>query len=449
MNLISKFPIHIDYVIGILMILSGFYQLYIYLSILIEYPGGLGYVIFELLPKIILVAGGVLVMLLPRKNLRRTIWLCSVLVGLNMLALGYAEYRSYSTIMEYLEPAFGSDDYYMCLRILTLVILHIGSAVAMIVNGLFFASKRTRTIYPIIIAIVLGIIADYFQFRMNYGYDLAVTDILRDLVANYISHMLLLGFFTLVFTSGEVSWYTAKGDVNRAINRLCTVNSIFSVYTVTRAQLFVLMQSEYECTMRLRQGKFVCCLEVGNDENGRHLTFCRNGAASRSAAFYLEPAKVCLPGTMSDSQYADIYGTAGMHVRLKIVEPRKRHANKKVKKSQMERNVLPLFAFCVPNSFLYHLNDDTAECLIGKGKEPESPRRLVISGTGDDRKAEVFRTDGRLFCRSSLRAAVPLREYGAYTKLYLYGDFGKYMAFKVKLPKRNQEEKPDTEERRA
>ena len=422
MNVFRRLPVNIDYILGVLMLLTSVYQLYQYGLHLDGHTFVKDLAYYTFLPYFEIFVGGLVMIAFPRKNLRRTIWLVSIIIGVNLVLLGQSEYMTYDAVRY--TSMTSVDLYAYSIQVLTFAVVHIGCGLAMFINGALFAAKRVRSLYTLIIALQVSLVTDIFAMDVSYHLDGMSLRALEMILVTYAPHFILQGVFEIVFTSREVSWYTAKGDILRAFNRLLTVSSTFGITNIERNQLIMLMQCEGEYTLRLRMRRMVCNLEVRPGPEGRTLVFCRNGVDSMASAVYVKLISICLPDTLSKSQYVDIYGEGGVHIRLSVSEPRKRFVSRETVRYQYENGVLPKFRHKVSNASLYHIVDGAGGCDIMRKKDPEYPGRLEVTETEDGRVVTVYRNDGDVFCTMPVRAMVPVNEFGAFTKLYVYGDMG-------------------------
>ncbi|MCQ2078589.1 MAG: hypothetical protein MJZ38_00815 [archaeon] len=443
MKVISRIPLNLDYILGLLLILTGAYTTYQTAELIALLPQYTNIILRETMSELVMIVGGIVLILLPHKNTWRTIWLCSAIMGFELLAGAPSEYDTYELYKE-LYSMFDFD-YAFVVENFTFFLVHVGCGVALLFNALLFALRKVNSIYTIIIAILLTITIDYFTIKLQYtaGGELSI-EFVESIMEFYVPHMILYGIFTIVFTSGDITWYTAKGDMWRAMNRMRTVNGIFGIHNIDRHKLILLMQNKADYSFILHQNRFYADMEVRHEGGRLTLVLGSSGTDSQASAVYINVQKILLPDTLSKSTYVDIFGEEGEHFRFNIHEPRKHIILKSVRKAQIANGIVPRFRYSVPNASLYHIVDGTGSVVFSKSKKPQDLVRLDIIDDGNGgRRAIVYRADESVYVDIPANAIVPRMDYGAYTRLYIYGDMGYYLAFKVRLPRRNQEEQPD------
>lgn len=430
MSFLKRIPSSLDYVLGILMVISGAIMVYEYWDIWANFD--LVYELrFQIAPRIALLFGGILLLAIPGKNIRRTIWLCGLILGINFALMGY---QFVETFMEF--RPYMVDLITYVVAIFTFGIIYIGCSIAVILNSVIFAANRTKSIYPIVIAIILAFTVDYFDAQLSYSIVVAdsefytVSEFIQSFLLFYLPHMLLLVLFAFMFVSDEVSWYTAKGGMRRAISRLETAGAVFAINTFTREQLVLLMQCRYDFSTVLVQEEYFCRLDVLSKDDGKTLVFYRVGEDSMAGALYVKMTSIVPQGSLSECTHAEIYGEDGFYMRIHVVDSTRRKIRRYSMRALLDMGVVPSFRLSVFNSSLGGL-------VTGTGRFPlftkKSRGKFEIEVTEKEgiRYAEVFR-DGVSVYRMNIIAAVPVCEFGEYTKFFLYGDMGRVLALKVR-----------------
>lgn len=317
MNVIRSLPCNIDYILGVLMVACGAYSLYSSIWItwqLFELLNieTLFYILSTFVPNFWIIGMGILMIFLPRKNIRRTIWLSAFI--LSGYCLLYAITRLYATNGYVGYSAY--DFLYFSLGIIDL-----GCAVAFFVNGLFFKYHKSNYIFAITIATIVLFVSGYIEvtriIRM-FGWEMS-----QSIIATTVPMMILCIVFALVFTSREVSWYTSARGILNAVGRVHSTEDTSAGFTVSRGFLAVLGAPHGDFSSRIWCGRYRAVIEVREKDGGRDVLITRDGNGSLAGAVRIVDAIIVPQGDVDTCDKLMIYGHKGLAVRLDVDEPLK------------------------------------------------------------------------------------------------------------------------------
>lgn len=430
MNLLRKIPLPLDYILGIIMILSGFHIIYNYYDFLDDLAL-MRDLMWNILPYVPLLFGGILLIVLPKKNIRRTIWMSGLILSLNLILMGLNNLDTY-----YLYQDYKLELITYVAAVFSFGMVYIGCGIAVLITSVVFAFNKTKSIYPIVIAIILSFSVDYFDLELSYS--VIVIDLeeygwdyfIGLLTSVYIPHMLLLVMFTLLFTSDEVSWYTAQGGMKRAMNRLYSTAPLFAMNKISRDQLILIMQGDSDMTLTVSKNEYVSRMDVLFHDGRRTLVFYPMGGDSQAGALYVNINSVVPEGTLADCKYVEMYGDDGYYIRLNVIESTFKGRWGRRSTRLLGLGSIPNFHFSVSNLSLNDLVEGTGRYPLKTLRSREHYEIEVVEQEG--KRAAIFYKDGEVFYRMDLVATVPVCEFGEYTKLYLYGNMGKVIALKIR-----------------